>query len=95
MAQRIRFALAVDFAADCRRVTAPTLVVTGEQELDRIVGIETTRDYLACIPGARHAVFERTGHLGLVTQPARFAEIVCGFVEECRAGLMPCRTADL
>lgn len=81
MAQRVRFALAVDFTGDCGKVTAPTLVITGEEELDRIVPIETTRDYLECIPGARHVVLKGTGHLGLVTQPARFAETVCDFVE--------------
>ncbi len=82
MAQRIRFALEVDFTKNWGRITSPTLVVTGEQELDQIVPVETTRDYLECIPGARHVVFSGTGHLGLVTQPARFAEIVCDFVEE-------------
>ncbi len=82
MAQRVRFALAVDFTKDCGRISAPTLVVTGEESLDQIVPIETTRDYLDCIPGATHVTFEGTGHLGLVTQPERFAEIVCGFVEE-------------
>jgi 3-oxoadipate enol-lactonase len=82
MAQRIGFALDVDFSKDCGRVTAPTLVITGEKELDQIVPIETTRDYLACIRGSRHVVFTGTGHIGLVTQPARFADIVCDFVEE-------------
>jgi 3-oxoadipate enol-lactonase len=84
MAQRVRFALDVDFTGDCGKVTAPTLVVTGEEELDEIVPIETTRDYLACIRGAKHVTFEGTGHIGLVTQPARFAEIVCGFLDEAR-----------
>ncbi len=82
MAQRIRFALDVDFAKDCGRVRAPTLVVTGETELDEIVPTENADDYLACIPGSRHIVFRGTGHIGLVTQPGRFAEIVCGFVDE-------------
>ena len=82
MAQRVRFALDVDFTKDCGRISSPTLVVTGEEELDQIVPIGTTRDYLDCIPGAKHVTFEGTGHIGLVTQPARFAEIVCGFVEE-------------
>jgi pimeloyl-ACP methyl ester carboxylesterase len=82
MAQRVRFALDVDFTGDCGRVTAPTLVVTGEEALDEIVPIETTRDYLACIRGAKHVTFEGTGHIGLVTQPARFAQIVCEFVEQ-------------
>ena len=81
MARRIRFALDVDFTKDCGSVRAPTLVITGEEGLDRIVGIDTTRDYLRRIPGAQHATFAATGHLGVVTQPGRFAEIVGDFVE--------------
>jgi pimeloyl-ACP methyl ester carboxylesterase len=81
MAQRIRFALDVDFTNDCGKVVAPTLVITGEEELDQIVSIGTTRDYLDCIAGAKHVTFAGTGHIGLVTQPARFAEIVCDFAE--------------
>ena len=34
-----------DIAADCRRVTAPTLVVTGEPALDRVVPVEGTTPY--------------------------------------------------
>jgi pimeloyl-ACP methyl ester carboxylesterase len=81
MAERVNFALEVDFAADCARVQAPTLVVTGEPRLDRIVPIESTREYLSCIRGATGVVFERTGHLGIVTRPARFAQIVGDFVD--------------
>jgi pimeloyl-ACP methyl ester carboxylesterase len=82
MAQRVRFALDVDIGSDCAKVTAPTLVITGEEELDRIVPVGTTRDYLRCIRGARHVTFTDTGHIGLVTRPEQFAEIVCGFVEQ-------------
>jgi pimeloyl-ACP methyl ester carboxylesterase len=82
MAQRVRFALDLDIGRDCPNVTAPTLVITGEDELDQIVPVSTTRDYLHCIPGARHVTFTGTGHIGVVTQPAKFAEIVCAFVED-------------
>ena len=82
MAQRVRFALEVDFTEDCRKVMAPTLVITGEPDLDQIVPVETTREYIACIPGARHVIFEGTGHLGVVTRPDRFADIVCDFVDD-------------
>jgi len=66
---------------DCRRITAPTLVVTGEAELDQIVPVESTRDYLSAIRGARGAVFTGTGHLGLVTRPEAFAKLVGEFVD--------------
>lgn len=82
MAGRVKFALDVDFMEDCRAVRAPTLIVIGEQELDQIVPIDSTLDYLGAIAGARQVVFEGTGHIGLVTQPARFADMVAGFVSE-------------
>ena len=80
MAERVRLVLDVDIASDCRNVQAPTLVITGEDDLDQIVPVAMTRDYLECIPGARHVTFTGTGHLGLVTQPEKFAEIVADFV---------------
>jgi pimeloyl-ACP methyl ester carboxylesterase len=65
-------------------VKAPTLVVTGEDHLDKIVPAEITRRYATLIPGAQYARLDRTGHIGLVTHPARFAEIVAGFVDANR-----------
>jgi pimeloyl-ACP methyl ester carboxylesterase len=82
MAQRIKFAMDRDFMEDCKRVTAPTLVVTGETELDQIVPVESTRDYLTAIRGARGVVFQGTGHLGIVTRPETFARLVGDFVDE-------------
>jgi len=82
MSQRVRLAGHVDFVAACAKVRAPTLVVTGEPALDRVVRAEGTREYASLIAGARAVTFERTGHIGLVTRPERFAEIVGSFVEE-------------
>jgi len=56
--------------------------------------VESTREYLACIPGTRHVIFERTGHLGVVTRPDRFADLVCDFVEEHVAGKAPAGATD-
>ena len=50
MAARVRCLEGVDFAADARRVLAPTLVVTGESELDRVVPVEGTREVPAADP---------------------------------------------
>jgi 3-oxoadipate enol-lactonase len=80
-AARLRLAFAVDFADVAARVATPTLVVTGEDGLDRVVPTESTREYAARIRGARTASLERTGHLGTITRPERFAAIVQGFVE--------------
>jgi 3-oxoadipate enol-lactonase len=80
MAERIRVAIAHDFVADCRQIGVPTLVLTGEPQLDRIVPTRGTREYLEVIAGAEARVLERTGHIGLVTRPDAFADAVWGFV---------------
>lgn len=66
---------------DCRRVTAPTLVVTGEPKLDRVVPVESSVEYLTLIRGSRHVVLDRTGHLGLVSRPYDFVALVTAFVD--------------
>lgn len=82
MARRMRLALAEDFLADCARVRAATLVVTGEPGLDRVIPPGSTHEYLEAIPGARAAVVPRTGHIGIVTRPAAWAAVVGRFVRE-------------
>jgi len=81
MARRGRLISALDPAADARRVTVPTLVVTGEPALDYVVPVAGTSAYTQLIPNARHVVLARTGHLGTVTRPQEFARIVREFVE--------------
>lgn len=80
MSLRAGAAAAESFVEDCARIAAPTLVLTGERALDHVVPVETTLEYVRLIPGARSAVLEGTGHLGLVTRPGRFTEIVTDFV---------------
>jgi pimeloyl-ACP methyl ester carboxylesterase len=84
MQQRLRLWLAADRFADCRAVAAPTLVITGEPRLDRVVPVKGTQEFCRAIHGASHATLEETGHIGLVTRPAAFAAMVSRFVE--RAG---------
>ena len=79
MAQRARVAERENFEIDCRCVTAPTLVITGERTLDHVVPCEETLKYLELIPGSTCQLLERTGHLGTVLAPDRFAEIVSNF----------------
>jgi 3-oxoadipate enol-lactonase len=76
MADRVRCLAGRDFVADARRITAPTLVVTGEPALDRVVPVAGTLEYLDLIPGAVAARLERTGHIGVVTRPEAFAELI-------------------
>jgi 3-oxoadipate enol-lactonase len=79
MSRRARLAERQNFEEDCTCVRAPTLVVTGERELDQVVPSDETRRYLALIPGSSFQLFERTGHLGTVLAPERFAAIVSEF----------------
>jgi pimeloyl-ACP methyl ester carboxylesterase len=79
-AARIAIQQAADFSGDGQRVQAPTLVVTGDDTLDRVVPPRVSRTYLEMIRGAKYAKLEGTGHIGMVTQPGRFAEIVSSFI---------------
>lgn len=80
MAERVTLQQSMDFAPDCAKVKAPTLVVTGEDDLDRVVPAQVTRRYRQLIPGAGYVQMKRTGHLGMLTHPAQFADIVTGFI---------------
>jgi pimeloyl-ACP methyl ester carboxylesterase len=79
-AARIAMQQAADFTEDAARVTAPVLVITGEDHLDGVVPPSVTRWYLSMFHGARYEKLERTGHIGMLTRPARFARLVSDFV---------------
>ena len=83
MARRIEWASHYHFA-DCGCIQAPTLIVTGEPGLDRVVPVEVTRRYLDELRSAKHIVIERTGHNGLVTRPDAFADVLGRFVDGVR-----------
>ena len=80
MAAKVRLQQASDFLSACAGITAPTLVVAGEDGMDTVVPTESTRRLLDLIPGAAFERLERSGHIGLITRPERFAEMVGGFV---------------
>ena len=75
---------ATDIASACRRVSAPTLVVTGEPQLDRVVPVDQTLKYLDLIHGATHRLLERTGHVGFASRSDEFASLVGPFVDAHR-----------
>jgi len=79
MSRRARLAGRQDFEADCMCVAVPTLIVTGERELDQVVPCDQTMSYLNLIRGSSFQLFEGTGHLGTVLAPDRFAAIVSQF----------------
>jgi pimeloyl-ACP methyl ester carboxylesterase len=80
MGLRARMAAAENFERDCTCVTAPTLVVSGERDLDRVVRHDETMSYVTAIDGASFQLFEKTGHLGTISAPERFAAIVARFL---------------
>jgi len=83
MARRVTWATAHRFA-DPRRIQARTLVMTGETALDSVVPVTVTEQYMSELQSAQRVVLERTGHLGLVTRPEMFAEILGRFVDDSR-----------
>lgn len=82
LAERARLLLAPDLSADCGRIEAPTLLVTGEPALDRITPVDGSLEYLRLVPRAHHALLERTGHVGSITRPHAFAALVGRFIED-------------
>jgi len=82
MSEWAKLKLATDTVADCAQVKAPALLITGEPRLDRVVDLRASMDYVTLINGLRHVTIERTGHIGLVTKPVEFANLLCGFVQE-------------
>jgi 3-oxoadipate enol-lactonase len=84
MAARARLITSDDVGPDCLRITAPTLVVTGERALDHVVPVDGASEYVRLIPNARAVVLERTGHLGSITRPEAFAALVRDFVNGTR-----------
>jgi pimeloyl-ACP methyl ester carboxylesterase len=79
MSQRAQLAARETFEGDCACVKAPTLVITGERNLDRVVKYDETLDYVSLIEGARCQLLEHTGHLGIISAPDRFAALVSRF----------------
>ena len=80
MRDRIRLLEGVDFVSSMSSVVAPTLLITGESALDSVVPPHHTLGYTRFLPHAESLTFERTGHIGLVTRPAAFADRVATFV---------------
>src|SRR3954465_13351207 len=52
MASRGRLAESVPFEGECARIVMPTLVITGERELDGVVPVDGTMEYGRLIRGA-------------------------------------------
>lgn len=80
MAARARLIGRYDRVSDCARVTAPTLVIQGDDALDHVTGSGGTHEYASLIAGARHVTMAGTGHLGSVTRADECAALIHQFV---------------
>jgi pimeloyl-ACP methyl ester carboxylesterase len=68
---------------DCiSALRVPALVITGQADLDRVVPVRATREYLQWLPEARFVTVQGTGHLGFITKPQVFADVVAPFAAE-------------
>jgi pimeloyl-ACP methyl ester carboxylesterase len=81
MARRVHLLERVKLNRELEPMAVPTLVMTGEESLDRVVPTRMTEAYLRIWPHAQRATLQRTGHLGLITRPRDFAAVVVPFVE--------------
>ncbi len=81
MARRVRLIERLDLMHDLETLSLPTLVITGEDGLDRVVPVRLTEGYVRLWPHARRVTLARTGHLGSITRPDVFLDAVLPFVQ--------------
>jgi 3-oxoadipate enol-lactonase len=98
MAARARLVTTIDVGGDCEHITAPTLVITGEPDLDHVLPVDGSSEYARRIRDARAVVLERTGHLGSITRPEAFCDLIRTFTlggdrETLAARVQPNRVA--
>ena len=80
MARRVRLLEGLDLMSGFQRLTVPTLVITGEEQLDYVVPPALTREYLRLWPHARSGVISKTGHLGVITRPDELCRLLDEFL---------------
>jgi pimeloyl-ACP methyl ester carboxylesterase len=71
--------------ADAVPSSVPALVITGDADLDRVVPVRTTREYLQLLTHATVVGVPRTGHLGFITRPEAFADLISPFAAAAEA----------
>ena len=82
MARRVTLLANAELSHEIAQLRLPTLIVTGEASLDRVVPVSLTREYARMWPHARVTEMPRTGHLGSITRPDAFAALVVPFAEQ-------------
>ncbi len=81
MARRVQWAASHSFARTTA-IVAPALIVTGEDRLDRVVPTKVTARCAERLHNVRREVIAGTGHIGVVTRPRVFAQLVARFAGE-------------
>jgi pimeloyl-ACP methyl ester carboxylesterase len=81
MARRVSLLASNHLEPEVAQVRVPALIITGQAELDRVVPVSLTRDYVRLWPHAKTAIIARSGHLGPITKPDAFADLVVQFAE--------------
>lgn len=69
-----------DSTPGLRDIKLPTLVISGEE--DPMIPATEMGEWAALIPGARHVVVPRTGHLPNLEEPVEFNRVVAEFILE-------------
>ena len=82
MARRVQLLDAADLSRGLETVAIPTLVITGDTALDRVVPVRLTEEYVRIWPHAKRVTIASTGHLGLITRARDFAAAVAPFVSQ-------------
>lgn len=60
-------------------ISCPTLIAWGTK--DRLITVRDAQRFADAIPGARKVIFEDTGHMAMLEQPARFNALLRDFLE--------------
>lgn len=81
MARRVHALECVQLDRELEPVQVPTLIITGEPALDRVVPVRLTEEYARMWPHAERMTIAHTGHLGLITRPGEFASAVARFAD--------------
>lgn len=79
MVRRLRWMREAQFST-ARPIPVPTLIVTGEPALERVVPPEDSLRYLNWIPHARVETLAHTGHSGTVSKADAFAALIAAFM---------------
>lgn len=74
-----------DVTAELGSIPTPTLVLSGADDW-LMPTSHGGRRILSSVPDSEMVVFERSGHFPFVEEPARFAEVVTGWLARLRAG---------